>query len=105
MALGTVGIDVRTKAVRDRGGHIRQSDHLRIVWNVSIIDRRIEQSQMIERTQLVICDARGWVIEVAVQLPGLESEDIISGWCVAGQTIAAAGVVPGLRPHSNGIRN
>jgi hypothetical protein len=96
VALGAVGIQVGTSALLRGGRQIVDRGELLHAGDGSLVEGWIEQTQLVERAQLVISHAGGRIGLGSVQLPGAHAEHVIGHRRVAGQAVRRAGVIPGL---------
>ena len=76
-----------------RGGGVGQGGELLNVGDLGFVDGGIEQPGAVEGAELIVGHAVG-IAKVAVQLAGIDTQNIIGRRRVTEQTIAGAGIIP-----------
>ena len=86
-----------------RGAQIRQRGKLCVIADVRLVDGRVEKAEAIQGAQLVVGVAGGGISQVAIELAGIDAEDVIGDGRVASQAIRRAGIIPCLGADAGGV--
>ena len=100
VALRAIRIKIRTDAVFERRGSVRHGDELVVSEKGALVERRVEDANVVPRSQLVVRHPGAEIGKIAIELARLEAEHVAGSGCVATQTVLAARIKPLLRARA-----